>query len=226
MSGIELAGLIIAILPLVSEGLEKSEKGLASMQDWWRYRIVFKSFQHEVDLQTLLLRQQLENLLGQVVSSSAQLAELLNEPRGAAWSNKELDARLRRMLPENAYQCYMQTARYAFELLDKLRTKFGVVDESVRVPQTSRRWNDVVRSDLQSRLRPHPRSHRRATRNNSGGRCRLNELGSLSPGRSAKRFSPTLPVTMHSSRMSSSPPTESSLRVGPAKADSPPHSDG
>jgi hypothetical protein len=133
LTGVELAGIILAVLPIVKDGIEKSENGLSAMQDWWRYRTVFKKFQHDVDLQTLLLRQQLEHLLQQIVLSPSEMSTLIQNPGGPAWSSKDLDTRLRKILPGDSYDCYMQTVQYASELLQKLKTKLVAADQSVRI---------------------------------------------------------------------------------------------
>lgn len=130
-SGVELAGIVLAVLPIVAKGVKEYGDGLALIHEYWRYRGIYKEFQHQIDLQTLLLRQQLEYLLGQIAQSSAQLQELIDRPDSPEWSNQDLENRLRQLLPQGAYESYICTVQDTFELLEMVKAKFSANNESV-----------------------------------------------------------------------------------------------
>jgi hypothetical protein len=132
LTGIEVAGLVLAIFPLVINALEYYEDGLQPIKEWVRFRGEFAAFMNALCRQKIFFRQNIEELLGPIVASDFEMAQLLDNPGGLAWS-EDLDMKLRKRLPgKYEYECYTTTAIYILELLEKLKTKLHLTDGQVR----------------------------------------------------------------------------------------------
>lgn len=134
LTGIEVAGVVLAVFPLVINALEYYEHGLQPIKEWVRFRGEFSAFMNALCRQKIFFRQNIEELLGPIVASDFEMAQLLDNPEGPAWKSKDLDMKLRNRLPgKYEYECYTTTTRYILQLLEKLRTKLNITDGQVRL---------------------------------------------------------------------------------------------
>src|SRR5579871_5696579 len=99
VTGIETAGIILAVFPLIISALEHYKEGFSTLQIWWMYRTEFLDFLRKIGIQFVLFRGNLEELLTPIVTSEAQMNELLLDPGGDAWRNEKLEESLRKRLP-------------------------------------------------------------------------------------------------------------------------------
>jgi hypothetical protein len=100
MSGVEVVGLVLGVLPLVIEGLEKYADGVRTIKRLMGYKW---------ELETLIDRLRTENsifkntceivLLGLAPNSSIE--KLLLEPGGSAWKTPDLARKLERRLRDS-----------------------------------------------------------------------------------------------------------------------------
>ena len=96
MSGLEIIGVILALVPIVSGGID----GYKRLRDGPESRQLERSFktQHVIFLNTI------EELICPLVSDS-QLQTLLKDPNGRLWKDKQLSASLERHL-DGAYPIF------------------------------------------------------------------------------------------------------------------------
>lgn len=133
LTGIEVAGLVLALFPLVINALEYYEDGLQPIKEWVRFKGEFAAFMNALCRQKIFFRQNIESLLGPIVASDFELAQLLDNPNAPEWKSEELDMKLRKRLPgKYEYECYTTTAEYILQLLRKLETKLNIIDGQVR----------------------------------------------------------------------------------------------
>ncbi|KAI9668915.1 MAG: hypothetical protein M1829_005227 [Trizodia sp. TS-e1964] len=129
LTGVELAGIILATFPLVISGLEHYENGFQQIKDWIRFRADFAKFMNALCRQRIFFRQNIEELLAPVVASEYEMSQLLDNPGGQAWADPELNEKLIMRLPgEYEYECYISTAVSILELLEKLKLKLKIVE--------------------------------------------------------------------------------------------------
>lgn len=132
MSGLELAGAILAAFPLIIDGLEHYENGFQIIKEWARVRTEFNVFMEMVGKQQLFFRQHIEELLAPIVKSEDHMHWLLENPAGLGWKDPELDGKLRkRLMGMDEYKCYMSTVSSILTSLDKLKRKLKLVDGQV-----------------------------------------------------------------------------------------------
>src|SRR4051794_2800026 len=107
ITGVELAGLMLAMLPIVAKATRSYSEGIGIIRDWRKCSEVYKQFAQKVEVETLLLSQHLENLILQVAMSPSQGRRLCYNLKDPDWSDEQLEVRLREMLPQKAYEHYI-----------------------------------------------------------------------------------------------------------------------
>jgi hypothetical protein len=132
MTGIELAGLILAIYPVVIAGLEQYRTCVETTKDWIRFRAEFTVFLNSLYRQKLFFRQNIEDLLSSVIESEFDMARMLDDLDDPGWNDPELEVRLRmRLSGDYEYECYMDIVSSFFDTLKKLESKLHVVSDQV-----------------------------------------------------------------------------------------------
>ena len=131
LTGVEVTGVVLAVLPLVISALEHYSDGAKPLRDFFRYKIVIRQLIIDLGTQQLLLRNTCEKLLDGVVESQITLAGLLDTPGGPGWNDNELAAKLKKRLA-GAYNIYMESVKDMESTLNLLKDKIGL-DEKGKV---------------------------------------------------------------------------------------------
>lgn len=105
LSGVEIAGLVLASLPLVIAALEHYSDGMGTLERWWRYKREVARLVRLLVAEQVLFLGTCEKLLYAVVTP-AELELLIELPGGTQWKDPSLDESLRRHLGR-AYGSYM-----------------------------------------------------------------------------------------------------------------------
>jgi hypothetical protein len=61
MSGVEAAGFVLAVFPIVIQLLQQYREGLEPLKTWWKYRKEFLKFSRNVKNQSLVFEGNVEN---------------------------------------------------------------------------------------------------------------------------------------------------------------------
>lgn len=96
LTGIEIAALILAILPVVISAAEHYRDGLQPLREWKRYPREVDSLYWDLKGQLCLFRNTCEVLLRSVGGEdfdASPLADLLNNPEGDGWKDTRLEER-------------------------------------------------------------------------------------------------------------------------------------
>ena len=120
-SGIEVAGLILGVLPLIVSVIEDYREGLEPFKVWVRYRKDLQELRKVLEIEVSKLLNTCEELLASLVSE-AELASLLKEPGGSAWSSATLADNLRRLL-RHSYSPFLSSLDDFKEALLELQGK-------------------------------------------------------------------------------------------------------
>ncbi|KAL9112020.1 MAG: hypothetical protein Q9227_003640 [Pyrenula ochraceoflavens] len=134
MSGIEVAGLALAIFPVVISGIKAFAEGVETMRTWRRYRRGLEGYKRQLETQRIWYLDTLEELLG-FVDSEEELKDLIKEPGGEPWQKPEYKVRLRERLG-HSYDLYLATIDDLFDALHMFKQKLGI-DEKGKVA-----WED------------------------------------------------------------------------------------
>ncbi|KAI9369917.1 hypothetical protein BJX61DRAFT_517611 [Aspergillus egyptiacus] len=86
MSGVEVAGLVLAVLPLVVNQLENYSRGLTTIKGLRRYRWELEGYSSNLSAQYAIFLNTLEIFLQDVVDDPDERSKLISNPKGPAWS--------------------------------------------------------------------------------------------------------------------------------------------
>lgn len=125
ITGVETAGLVLAVFPLLVSALEHYQEGFERLSDWWKFRTEFLGFMHVIGRQAILFDENLEELLSPIITSDAEMDTLLRDPTGPFWRRAELEEKLRERLPKS-YESYRNTIDDMKETMDALQKKLGI----------------------------------------------------------------------------------------------------
>ncbi|KAF2262113.1 hypothetical protein CC78DRAFT_546154 [Lojkania enalia] len=148
MSGVEVAGIALAVLPLFVSALEDYERGLDPIKSFMRWERELPKYIRKLRNQHVHYEQTLRCLL-EPITTEFELAEMLSEPNGQLWRNSGVSDRLEDRLQE-AYKAYQNTIVDIDRIMKKIAAKLDL-----------ERAAELSRNDLEAILAANPK-----TRNN------------------------------------------------------------
>lgn len=132
VTGIEAAGLALAILPLFVNQIDAYVRGIEKIKALRRYKRELKGYSIGLSTQHAILLNTLEQALEGVVDDEDQVAELICNPQGDGWKDPDLQKRLRRKLDRN-YEVFMGNMAALAELLEQLSHKLDIGVDDIKV---------------------------------------------------------------------------------------------
>ncbi|KAF4632645.1 hypothetical protein G7Y89_g5493 [Cudoniella acicularis] len=126
MSGFEVVGVVLGVVPLLISGLEHYNEGLVPIKDMLKYKYVVKELVRALNVARCRLRITCETLLTGLVDDE-ELAMLLSLDSlgGDAWKRPDLDRKLQERLDES-YEGYMETIAHLAGLMFTFAKKMGL----------------------------------------------------------------------------------------------------
>jgi hypothetical protein len=96
VTGIETAGIVLAVLPLVINQLDQYVRGIETLKSFRtrRYRRQFDEWSTRLGTQHAILLNTLEQSLEGLVDYDDDICELINNPRGSLWRDADFQKRL------------------------------------------------------------------------------------------------------------------------------------
>ncbi|KAK4694593.1 hypothetical protein P7C71_g3016, partial [Lecanoromycetidae sp. Uapishka_2] len=91
MSGIEAAGLVLAVFPLVVSGLQHFTEGVETIKSWKRYQRELSNYVRTLETQATYCQDTIEELFDGIIQSDDEYKALKNDPGGATWRKPEED---------------------------------------------------------------------------------------------------------------------------------------
>ena len=132
VTGVEEAGLVLAVFPLVLDGLSHWLEGVHKGKRWWRIRLQLKNYKLRLQSQRVVYQNTLELLLVDIVQAD-DIAAMLAEPGGDVWKRAEYDSLLHRRLG-GAYETFFENLNFMLTTLSEVKKKLGI--EVGKVSQT------------------------------------------------------------------------------------------
>ena len=117
MSGFEVAGVALAVFPILVDGLVRYVDGVQTIKVWRRYRAKLQDYADIMNTHWVYYQDTLEELLEGIVRSEDDISDLIAQPRGAIWKNPEYKEKLRERLGRS-HAVYLRTSE---KLVDGLR---------------------------------------------------------------------------------------------------------
>ena len=104
MSGLEIASLALAVLPVLMSAAKQYNHCLGLFSRYKKFAKEARGYYKELEIQRTIFRNQCRNLLEEIIDhdSASSMLNLLTEK---AWTNEELDKRLAQQLGESLEAC-------------------------------------------------------------------------------------------------------------------------
>ena len=134
MSGLEVAGVVLAVFPVLIDGLNSVVEGIETAKRWKRYRAELQDYANVLESAKVYYFDTLDELLGDIVTSEKEVVSLLGDPGGSPWKQTEYEERLRKRL-DRSYTSYFKTVSKLAQALQSMGHRLGVDDAGV-VPVT------------------------------------------------------------------------------------------
>lgn len=104
MSGFEVAGFALAVLPVLLSAAQQYNSCLGPFSRYKRFAKEARSYYKELEIQRTIFRIQCRNLLEEIVDHDAA-SSMLNSLTQKAWVDKKLDEQLVKQLGESLEAC-------------------------------------------------------------------------------------------------------------------------
>ena len=135
MSGFEVAGVALAVFPILVDGMTRFVNGVQTIKYWRRYRVRLQDYADIMETQRVYYQDTLEELLTGIVQSEDEIKDLMEDPKGAIWKRLEYEEKLRQRLGRS-HAVYMKMADKMVNALRLMCEKLGI-DSSGKVSTQS-----------------------------------------------------------------------------------------
>lgn len=136
----EVVGFVMAVLPLVVEGLRLYVNGIETIKKWWRYAKVLQHLIRKLEIEKAKFENTCTELLYNLVGER-EFELLLKNPGGDCWRQKSLQASLQRRLGPS-FKVFLQAVMDMSETVEEFAEKLDLGD------------NGQVRKSERKRPRP------------------------------------------------------------------------
>lgn len=127
MSGIEVAGLVLAAFPLVIAGPKSYSEGVENIKSWRRYRRQLSNYQEQLETQQTCFLNTITHVLDGIVATDLEMNALIEDPGGSAWKIKKYDLKLQIRL-DHTYAAYFKSVTQLKHVLHVMKEKLGIED--------------------------------------------------------------------------------------------------
>lgn len=142
MSGVEVAGIALAVFPILIDALAHYKNGLGLINNWRRYRNRLQNYADSLETGKVCYLNTIELLLQDIVQSDDEIKLLMDDPGGDLWSKPEYEEKLMRRLGRS-YEVYLKTLHKMNNALKTLCEKLGA-DPSGKVSFKPSTFKSVV----------------------------------------------------------------------------------
>ena len=104
MAGIEVAGLALAVLPILATAAQQYNNCASPLKRYKRFTAEAQDYYQELGIQKAIFRDQCRNLLEEVVDHDAATS-MLNSLTQTSWADRKLDAQIALLLGESLEAC-------------------------------------------------------------------------------------------------------------------------
>ncbi|KAG7006556.1 hypothetical protein G7Y79_00014g037310 [Physcia stellaris] len=125
MSGIEIAGIALAVFPVLVSGLSRFAEGARTIKYWRRCRARLEDYADDIKSQETYYLDTIDELFIGITTSEDDLARLMSAPKSFAKARPEYDQQLRRRLGRS-YDEYVRSVTNMVKTLGLLREKLGI----------------------------------------------------------------------------------------------------
>lgn len=131
MSGIEAAGLVLAVFPIVVNGLQHFTESVETTKTWRRYQKELAKYSRILETQNIVYLNTIEILFDDIIQSNDELDAMMKDP-GAAFSHKPQYEEKLRIRLDRSYGNYNKIMVDMLDALTAVQKELGI-DENGKV---------------------------------------------------------------------------------------------
>ena len=131
MSGIEVAGIALAVFPILVDGMVRFIDGVQTIKWYRRYRARLQDYADIMGAQSIWYQDTLEELLIDIVQNEEELEVLIAQPTGAIWENPKYRQKLKQRLGRS-HEVYLRLSEKMVKALLSMCEELGI-DSSGKV---------------------------------------------------------------------------------------------
>ncbi|KAH8587077.1 hypothetical protein B0O99DRAFT_557149 [Bisporella sp. PMI_857] len=125
MSGVEIAGFVLAAIPLMISALEHYKESAEVLEGWWKVKSEWRKCKNNLNYHKVAFEENLEELLLPLIADEEKLKHLLDCPGGPEWRDPTLEEMLRERMPKT-YSAYLETIEEMKEVVEGLDNALGM----------------------------------------------------------------------------------------------------
>lgn len=133
VTGIETAGIALAVFPLLISGLQSYADGVRTIKELWNPHLALKSLIRELAMEKCKFEITCTSLLEGMVTD-ADLTILMESPGGSPWKNPDLQEKLDSRLSPYTLACYMAAMKELESTLRILQDSLGLYGDDTVLP--------------------------------------------------------------------------------------------
>lgn len=107
MSGLEVAGLVLGVFPILVDTIKDVRGFLKDVKGWWHFETEFESFMSAVDMEHIHYSLNIEILVGYLNIPRDDQKRLQQEPTCALWHEPQIHAEVRRRIQDKYWRCFL-----------------------------------------------------------------------------------------------------------------------
>ena len=120
LTGVETAGLVLAVFPILFHALEGYKKSCQPIHDWRHLPRVLRGIMQRFDVLELFLEDHIRKLLHPLLDSDAEVQALYRDPEHPKWKAPTLDQALHDRLGSHRFDKYFETVTDTYESMQKV----------------------------------------------------------------------------------------------------------
>jgi hypothetical protein len=122
VTGIEAAGLALAVFPLLLEGLNVYMDGVQRVRDLRNWKRILHRLIRELKVECYCF----EDICGKLLEGTGDAKELM---KGNAWDDHQVQRKLRERMGPDVAKTFTELVKELLELLENLKEELGISDE-------------------------------------------------------------------------------------------------
>ncbi|KAL4913332.1 hypothetical protein BDW62DRAFT_205659 [Aspergillus aurantiobrunneus] len=124
-SGLEIAGLALATLPLIINQLDNYARGIERIRVVRRYRRTVSGYALRLETQYIIFSNNIKLVLGDIINDEERVSQLIQNPHIRLWKDASLQRELEQKLGRN-YRVFVGNMLRVHETLRDLGQRLGV----------------------------------------------------------------------------------------------------
>jgi DNA repair ATPase RecN len=122
MSGFEIVGVILGVIPLIIEAFDRSEQAFAAFAAYRRYPKELAKLDSKLGAQKTVFRNNCNNLLSTITNDRQKVHDMLSQPSHEAWQDKILQQNFKNNVGalDQSFESCQQTMEQIYEALQSI----------------------------------------------------------------------------------------------------------